>query len=180
MDTTKVLQQFKELTSYYVGELNKFSTEQLTWQPSQEEWSIGQMYQHLVSSALHMHLRNIEHCLNSNKETLSSGDKTKEGVTVFEQGKFPPIRIKVQASPQYTPEQPRSKEQLIQGINLVVHRMEEIAPKVEKASKQNKVPHPGFGALNAKEWFQLIEMHYRHHLLQLERLKRELESNHNS
>ncbi|MBT2770920.1 hypothetical protein J7J47_01565 [Halomonas sp. ISL-60] len=38
----------------------------------------------------------------------------------------------------------------------------------------DKVLHPGFGALNAKEWFLLIEMHYRHHLSQLERLKQNL------
>ncbi|RAP28452.1 hypothetical protein C2W64_04886 [Brevibacillus laterosporus] len=29
-----------------------------------------------------------------------------------------------------------------------------------------KMMHPGFGALNAQEWYVLVEMHYRHHLLQ--------------
>jgi hypothetical protein len=37
-------------------------------------------------------------------------------------------------SPQYTPEQPESKEQLIQGLNTVIDRMKEIMPKLEKAA----------------------------------------------
>ncbi|WP_307719592.1 DinB family protein [Paenibacillus chibensis] len=77
-------------------------------------------------------------------------------------------------SPQYTPQQPESKEKLIQGLRTVIQRMKEAEPTLEKASKQHTVSHPSFGGLNAKEWFLLVEMHYRHHLLQLERLKQGL------
>ncbi|HHW38330.1 MAG TPA: DinB family protein [Bacillales bacterium] len=177
MNTTKALQQFKDIAFHYLRELDNFSMEQLKWQPSKDEWSIGQMYQHLINSALYMHLHNIEHCIQSKNDTVSLAEKTMEGAAIFERGGFPPIRIKVPPSPQYTPEQPKSKEQLVQGINSVIHRMEETEPKLEKVSKQNTVSHPSFGALHAKEWFLLIEMHYRHHLLQLERLKKDLDRN---
>ncbi|MBY7737356.1 hypothetical protein DXC69_13390 [Paenibacillus polymyxa] len=44
-----------------------------------------------------------------------------------ELGSFPPIRIRVpdspQYTPQYTPQQPKSKEQFIEGLRGVVERM---------------------------------------------------------
>ncbi|MDU7477853.1 MAG: DinB family protein, partial [Paenibacillus macerans] len=73
-----------------------------------------------------------------------------------------------------TPQQPGSKQQLSEGLRGVLERMKRTEPALLQAPERNKMPHPRLGPLNAKEWFLLIEMHYRHHLLQLDRLKREL------
>ncbi|MCR8632547.1 DinB family protein [Paenibacillus radicis (ex Xue et al. 2023)] len=178
MNTNEALQRFEEIANHYLHELDNFSMDQLKRQPSENEWSLGQMYQHLINSALYMQLRNIEHCIRASDDSIAStAEITKEGAAIFEQGSFPPIRIQVPPSPQYTPEQPESKEQLIQGLNTVIHRMKQIEPTLEKATLQATVSHPRFGALRAKEWFLLIEMHYRHHLLQMDRLKKVLEIN---
>ena len=176
MITTKLaLQRFEETAKHYIHELDQFSLEQLRQKQSDNEWSIGQMLQHLISSALYMQLRNIDQCLMSSQDPMvPRTEKTEVGVAVFSQGSFPPIRIHVPPSPQYTPEQPDSKEQLIQGLHTVIQRMKEIEPTLEKASKENTVVHPSFGGLYAEEWFLLVEMHYRHHLLQLDRLKQGL------
>ncbi|HEY2495116.1 MAG TPA: DinB family protein [Paenibacillus sp.] len=178
MNTIEALQRFEEIANHYLHELENLSMEQLKRQPSEDEWSLGQMYQHLINSALYMQLRNINNCMTQSEDSIAPPvEKTREGVAIFDQGSFPPIRIQVPASPQYTPEQPDSKEQLIQGLNTVINRMKEIEPMLEKAPMQNTVSHPRFGALHAKEWFLFIEMHYRHHLLQMERLKKVLENN---
>lgn len=176
MITTKeALQRFEETATYYIQELERFNLEQLKQKPSENEWSIGQMVQHLINSALYMQLRNIDQCLVLSQDPLVSHvGKTEDGAAIFAQGSFPPIRIQVPPSAQYTPEQPESKEQLIQGLHTVIQRMREIEPSLEKSFKLNTVPHPRFGGLCAEEWFLLIEMHYRHHLLQLERLNKEL------
>jgi len=176
MITTKLaLQQFEETATYYIHELDQFTLEQLRQKQSEDEWSIGQMFQHLISSALYMQLRNIDQCMMPSQDSMVPGtEKTKVGVAIFSQGSFPPIRIHVQPSPQYTPEQPESKEQLLQGLHAVIQRMRDIEPTLEKVSKQNTVSHPRFGGLCAEEWFLLVEMHYRHHLLQLDRLKQGL------
>lgn len=176
MNTSEALQRFKDTAFYYMRELDHVSIEQLKWKTGEDEWSIGQMYQHLINSALYMHLRNIESCIMMNENSMAYvTEKTREGAEIFEHGGFPPIRIKVPPSPQYTPQQPESKEQLIQELNIVIHRMEDMEPKLETIPNEHVVTHPKFGALNAKEWFLLIEMHYRHHLLQLDRLKKHLE-----
>ncbi|MNP71238.1 hypothetical protein D3C76_1675960 [compost metagenome] len=52
--------------------------------------------------------------------------------------------------------------------------MKRTEANLSQAPEQKKLDHPGFGALNAKEWFLLVEMHFRHHLLQMDRLKCEL------
>ena len=178
MNTTDALQRLEELATYYLHELDGFTMEQLIQQPNEGEWSIGQMYQHFNNSALYMQLRNIEHCMTQSEDSMVSPmGKTKEGAAIFEEGSLPPVRIHVPPSPQYTPEQPVSKEQLILGLNTVIHQMKAIEPTLEKASERITAPHPKFGGLHAKEWFLLIEMHYRHHLLQLKRLREAVESN---
>ncbi|MCU6711905.1 DinB family protein [Paenibacillus sp. J5C_2022] len=166
------LRKFEETANRYLLELNGFELEQLRLQPSENEWSLGQMYLHLINSALYMQLRNIDNCLTQEEDSAGSlPEKTKEGQAIMERGQFPPIRIQVPPSPQYTPGQPESKEQLIEGLHTVIARMKEIMPKLEQAPVRNSMPHPRFGALNAQEWFLLIEMHYRHHLMQMDRLK---------
>lgn len=176
MNTTEALQRFEETVQVYLQELDGFSMEELKYRQAEDEWSIGQMYQHLIQSALSMHLRNIELCLNPIEDAaVSSAGKTEVGMAIFEQGSFPPIRIQVPPSPQYTPEQPATKEQLIRGLDTVVQRMRQTEPMLGEASLQDTVPHPSFGGLHALEWFLLIEMHYRHHVRQLERLKQALE-----
>ncbi len=178
MNTIAAVQRFEETANRYIQELDYFSMEQLRRQPSEDEWSLGQMYQHLVNSALDMHLRNIDRCMTQDEGSVAlTAEKTKEGAAIFDQGAFPPIRIHVPPSPQYTPEQPDSKEQLIEGLNTVILRMKEIEPTLAKTPVHNAVSHPRLGALHAIEWFLLIEMHYRHHLLQMERLKNWLEIN---
>ncbi|MBD2846963.1 DinB family protein [Paenibacillus sp. IB182496] len=86
-------------------------------------------------------------------------------------GSYPPIRIRVPASPQYTPKQPASKAKLKEGLLELVERMKRTEATLSKESESRKMVHPGFGALHANEWFWLIPMHYSHHLAQLERLK---------
>lgn len=174
--TAEVLKSFETAVERYLAELNKLDMGSLLKKQSEKEWSIGQMYVHLIQSALFLHLHNIEQCLSSEDSTLNSGEeKTELGRQVFELGQFPPVPVKVPASPQYTPQPPESTGSLIDGLHEVVDRMRSTEPLVYQASVNNKIRHPRLGALNAQEWFLLIEMHYRHHFLQLDRLKSNLE-----
>ncbi|MGC5328690.1 DinB family protein, partial [Brevibacillus sp. SYSU BS000544] len=127
--------------------------------------------------AVYMQLRNIELCRKGEAgSVVINGAKSEAGAAVFGQGSFPPIRIQVPASPQYTPAQPESKEQIVEGLNMVLAKMKEMGPTLEEISPQMTVAHPRLGELNAKEWFSLVEMHYRHHLHQKDRLKQFLET----
>jgi len=172
IDTKQSLLKFEELAQQYLNQLNNLTMEQITYKLSETDWSLGQMYMHLIQSALHMQLRNIEACrtLQVNESKSDMGIKTAQGEAIFAQGSFPPIQIAVPASPEYTPKQPLNKEQLTEGIQLVMKRMKEIEQTLQDIPAENRVAHPRLGSLNALEWFALVEMHYRHHLLQNERL----------
>lgn len=186
MNTKETLRKFEETVSGYIQELDGLSLEQLLWKPSEEEWSLGQMYMHLIRSAQFMQLRNVALCLEpGGSPEVSREGKTQLGEELFKMGSFPPDRVRVPASPQYTPPQPESKEQLVDGLGDTVRQMVEIEPKIasefgrvtqlrlepDKEIVRNTVLHPRLGGLNALEWFRLIEMHYRHHLLQKMRLE---------
>jgi len=186
MDTKETLHKFEETVSVYIRELDGSSLEQLLWKPAEDAWSLGQMYMHLIRSAQFMQLRNAALCLepDGSPEVSRGAGKTRPGEDLFKAGSFPPDRIQVPPSPQYTPPQPESKEQLIEGLRDTVCRMVEIEPMIAsefdtvtqvrlepgKEIVRNTVLHPRLGGLNALEWFRLIEMHYRHHLLQKMRL----------
>ncbi|RJX37093.1 DinB family protein [Paenibacillus pinisoli] len=189
MDTKQTLDKFKETVNSYIRELDGISLEQLLWKPAEDEWSLGQMHMHLIQSAQFMHLRNVSLCLAPNGDPrVSSTEKTKLGEELYKAGSFPPNRVQVPPSPQYTPQQPESKEQLVDGLRDTVRRMTELEPAVAAFNRaaqetisesgkatafqlvRNTVVHPAFGGLNGLEWFQLVEMHFRHHLLQKKRL----------
>ncbi|WP_261304371.1 DinB family protein [Paenibacillus andongensis] len=176
--TAEALQAFETIVGRYLIELESLDMEQLIQKPNEEEWSIGQMYMHLIQSAQFMHLHNVDQCLAGSEATVDAmEEKTERGKEAFELESFPPVQIRVPASPHYTPKQPESKEQLTEGFRGVVERMKRTESDLSKVPESKKILHPGFGALNANEWFLLIEMHYRHHLLQLERLKNLLGNN---
>lgn len=173
MSIADILSRFDEITDHYVRELAKYSMEELQRQPAGNEWSLGQMYLHLAHSALHMQLRHAEQCMEPGGASEGTGGKTEAGRAAFQQGSFPPVRIRVPDGGQYTPPQPVSKEQLAAKLEEARRRMHEIGASLRSAAPerlQRTAAHPAFGGLNAAEWFAMPEMHYRHHLLQKERL----------
>lgn len=176
MVTTKdVLQRFEQTAVRYMHELELCNLEQVRHKPSEGEWSIGQMVRHLIGTALDLQLRFAEQCLSTSPDPqVLPEEKTADGAAIFALGSFPPVRIQVPASAQPAPSQPDSIEELQQGLHQVIRRMTEIEPALERASRQITMPHPRFGGLCAEDWFRLVDMHYRHHLLQLDRLKQEL------
>lgn len=174
-ETATIRKGFEELADHYLRQTDRFTLEELRRKPSEDEWSLGQMYLHLVHSALHMQLSNAQACLAaSGEEAGGAAEKTEDGRRVFEMGGFPPVRIQVPPSKQYTPPLPERKEQITEGLEAVRLRMRELEPAVGEAQGGAAVPHPRFGGLNAAEWYKLVEMHFRHHLLQEARLIKEL------
>lgn len=169
--TKEVLKSFELTVERYLAELTKLNMDKIHRKLNEEDWSIGQMYVHLIQSAF-MHLHNVEQCLAGNESTLNPAkEKTEQGKIVFKLEQFPAVRIKVPASRNYTPQSPESMEHLVEGLHSVVERMRNTESVLLQVPVSNKILHPAFGALNAQEWFMLIEMHYRHHFLQLDRLK---------
>ncbi|KXY44996.1 DinB family protein [Bacillus mycoides] len=167
MNSTVMLEKFESLATYYVKELDKYTIEQFRKKPSKEEWSLGQMYNHLLA-ATYMQLDAIEKCKTETPSVANK--KTDMGEKVYTMGAFPPIQIKVPNRSGYTPENPLCKEEIQERFLKLITAVKNIEPMLASIPNDCKVEHPGLGYLNAPEWFQLISMHFSHHLLQKERL----------
>lgn len=150
-------------------DLGNYSPEQLRHISQEGVWSIGQMYDHLLLVA-HEYLDSAELCESAEpKEGL---EKSKFGGELFERGGFPPIKIRLPDEMNAPPNNADSKEELIGRMDRLIERMDQSKTKVEAIDPNRKARHGGFGWLNAKEWHQLVVMHFQHHVRQ----KAELEN----
>ncbi|SDO09353.1 DinB superfamily protein [Psychrobacillus sp. OK028] len=158
-----------ELLVTFKSNLYNYSLEQLRYNSDEGVWSIGQMYDHLIVVA-HEYLDNLEICAALNEEKPFG--KTQFGEQLYKNGGFPPIKIRLPDELNSPPNNSDSKEFLISRMEQLIHRMSHWKSQVDYINPNNKVEHGGFGWLNGREWYELVEMHFRHHLLQ----KKELDS----
>ncbi len=169
MHYEKQLDKTLQAVAHWEEALKVYSMDDLRRRPEDGGWSLGQVYVHLIQATLDFQLKRAEACMTSPANQAKG--KNFKGILIYRiLGGFPPARIKVPPSAEYTPAEPESKEQLQNGLATVRQKVAELAKKLAEANSQGKVAHPAIGFLNADEWFQLIEMHFRHHLRQKKRL----------
>ncbi|WP_075617964.1 DinB family protein [Paenisporosarcina indica] len=161
-----------KLIEIYKGFLEEYSLEQLRHIPDQGVWSISQMYDHLIIVA-HEYLDSVEACATIAGEQ-NNGKKTEFGEYLFNIGGFPPIKIKLPDELDTPPDNTKIKEDILLELDLLMKRMKELKLKVNDINPNYKDEHGGFGWLNAQEWFDLVGMHFRHHLRQKYELDQKL------
>lgn len=158
---------YVEVIEFYKKELKRYSLDQLGCISGPGVWSLGQVYDHLIEDT-HYYLDQVEKCASANKEIRLG--KTEGGAALFESRSFPPIKIKGPSMPS----NPDNIEELMLGLDRVLNRMSEWEGKLDAINPNYKERHDGFGWLNAREWFELIGMHFRHHLRQKTELEQML------
>jgi hypothetical protein len=155
----------------YKNELNKYTLEQLRYISEKGVWSLGQMYDHLIVVA-HEYLDNLDEC--AILKIVQTSGKTEFGELLYKNGGFPPIKIRLPDELNSPPNNSDSKEELIRRMEQLIERFMECKTTVENTNSNYKVAHGGFGWLNAREWFDLVGMHFRHHLHQKVELEQKL------
>jgi hypothetical protein len=175
MQPSKVLTKFNAVLDTWEKALSDYSEIDFLKKPADDAWSIGQVYVHLIGSANRFHLKQVEICLEK-PENAEQSKKMPGRITYF-LGSIPPTKVKVPPSPEYTPPQPKDIASVKSSITALRPKMAEMAAVLDKKQgKTGKTAHPAFGFLDAFEWFQLVEIHFRHHLRQKERLDKFLKS----
>jgi hypothetical protein len=167
MPVKNVFDAFVQIAALWESELDRYSDEQFALKPSPESWSIGQVYEHLVTGGLNYHCKQIEQCMLNDENQHEN--KTFLGKMIFLLHAFPPVRIKVPPSPAYTPQQPDNKERIKAGMKLLKLKLQDLSGEIDHAVHFGKTKHRVLGYLDAPEWYRLIVMHFRHHMLQKKR-----------
>ena len=169
MTLQRSFRELEIMVEQWLSDLTLYSDEQLLRKPDDRQWSIGQVYIHLIQSAENFHLKQVELCATGKGETVSGG-KTMPGRITYFLGVIPPVRVSVPPSEFYTPKQPVNKEEIRTRMRGMLEKVRLALPMAQNAPRGMKLKHPGFGYLDGREWFQLITMHYRHHRRQQKRL----------
>jgi hypothetical protein len=162
---------YQKLIETYKKDLQNYSLVQLRYISTEGVWSIGQMYDHLILVA-HEYLDNVETCA-AGEEEIEFG-KTEFGEHLYKIGGFPPIKIKLPDELNSPPSNSNNKEDLSSRLDQVMQRLRKWESQVDAINENYKVKHGGFGWLNAREWFDLVDMHFRHHLRQKHELELKL------
>ena len=152
----------------YSNKLQNYTHEQIGFKPSPTEWSLGQVYDHCIVVA-HEYCDAADECLAGSGE-LQTG-KTKFGEELFERGCFLPIKITLPDEMNQAPDNSHTREELVIQLETLTQRIEALKGQIELAQPTLAVRHGGFGWLTAAEWLALVDMHFTHHLRQLNTLE---------
>jgi DinB superfamily len=154
----------------YITALDRYSDEQFAFKEADDIWSLGQMYEHLALSGTFFFLANIVRCLEQRKGQIG-GEKNQYGDNLYKHNSFPPIKIRIPDVLRGPEPVAKNIDSYRQSLTQIVADAQKLIDVVTNDVGQYKCIQPAFGWLNAHEWYQLLEMHFRHHLRQQQELE---------
>ena len=174
MSAENTYKQLLPLAKYWLKELDYYGKNQFKKKLTDKSWSIGQIYDHLLIYSQEIHIKNIQECL-SNKDLNVNEGKTIKGFFFFLFGGYLPFKYK--SNPYLEPQQPLSTEKVKDDFYRFLKLIYKVAKDIDYKKPSSKVKHPTLGYLTAYEWFCLIEMHFKHHLIQKGKIDKDVRSN---
>lgn len=168
---TEIYKNLEIIVRQYISSLDAYTDEQFFYKKDEETWSLGQMYEHLTSSSNFFFLANCVRCLEKRKGQ-EGGEKNEFGTKLFIKGSFPPVKLKIPDAIRGPEPVAKTKQEYSQILEKILIDSKNLIEAVNDDDGSYKAIQPAMGWLDAKEWFLLHEMHYRHHLRQ----KTELEN----
>lgn len=169
-DVHTLLQRFNETIDVLIDSLQGYSLENVRQQPQAGQWSLGQMYTHIVDDTTYF--------IEQMKAALATSDNSHESMhedakAMFARNAFPDIKIEGPATNTFIP-QPENKERLTERLLAIRQTINILFTGIDESKLSGKTAHPGLLYFNALEWLQFAEMHMRHHFRQKERIEKTL------
>lgn len=155
---------------FYAQKLQNYSDQQFNFKQSPDIWSLAEMYDHICKSSSHFFLANLVRCLEERKGQ-EGGEMNKNGLNVISYNSFPPIKFKQPASTVTAKVETGSQEDYKKYLHTLIESMKSTVSKMPEVPTDYKTFHPAFDWLNSHEWLQMLDIHTRHHLRQLEELE---------
>ncbi|MBX9851597.1 MAG: hypothetical protein K2X86_07535 [Cytophagaceae bacterium] len=161
MKAEKVYNRFLKTAKYLLKELDYYGENQFR-QKIENQWTIGEFYDYLLSTTTNYYIPQVKKSLDT-KTGNEEGKKKTKGKIIFWYQRYPAI-FKYKDVVNYKPVQPESAEKVKDNFYRFIKIMNRTAEDIDKSSSASKAEHEDFGMLTALEWYQLIEMNFRHQL----------------
>lgn len=171
MMTPDALRQSLEATiEHYRDALLRYDDAQFYFEPADGGWSLGQLYEHVTAAGLHYFPKRLGYALEA-RNGQAGGQLSEVGQHIFAAGSFPDARLKIPEALQGPEPVARSRAEYAVLLDEMTEMARRLAPLAAADAGDYAVFHPPLGFLTAAQWFQLLEMHTRHHLRQQQRLE---------
>lgn len=151
----------------YLRNLDQYTIEQLRSNSTEKAWSIGQVYTHVIDVA-NEYMGYVASCAADIREVREG--KTEAGEEAFANLVWPDVRVKLEEPADATPN-PSDKAELVAGLKGVLEKLHAWEDRLDSINPAYRRQHGWFGWLNAREWFEMVGMHGKHHLRQIARLE---------
>jgi hypothetical protein len=173
MSISSVKRSVIKVISIYKNLLDEIPEDDFLKTPSQGGWSYSELYSHIIQ-VNKLALISIEKCING---TAKRVDRRTHWIVwlIMQLGKLPPGRIKAPENIAAMVNQ-ISKEDARNQLVKFFERLDQVCAALPNAAPDFKVSHPRMGPLNARQWLRFIDIHSRHHIAQLRRIRRGLSS----
>lgn len=166
MNNNNTLIEIEKSFGVLIDGIQRITGQQFAYTSNPEKWSLAQMYEHICESSKKFFLANIKRCLEQRSGQMG-GEKTLEGEWVMNNKGFPNKKIKMPDAFGVVIYVGKPKNEYLLEIEKILNSARDFVEMINEDSGEYKTKHPGFGYLNAEEWFKNLEMHTRHHLMQM-------------
>ena len=162
-----IIDRVNKTMDHWIDQLSGYTYKQLCLKPGPENWSLGQVYMHLIDDT-RWYYQQIEQCLlnpdHANEEI------SKAAKNIFAANDLGDAQITGDPFAAKNMPQPEGITQLKADMQALKTETNDLWKRVIVAEEIGKSKHPGLGYLNPYEWFRHTEIHMRHHLKQKTRI----------
>jgi len=170
LPASDIINNFNKTIIIWIEALKHYSLENLQQRPSTTEWSLGQVYQHIIDDTKFF-VQQVQFCLASNANT--DEQMHTDARRMLAANSFPAMKLTNPNNDINMP-QPGNKLILLQELATIKNEVNSFTIQALETCT-GKAKHPGLGYFTALEWLQFAEMHLRHHLRQKERIENALQ-----
>jgi len=160
--------KLNETLTSWISALQDYDFDTLVTKPDSENWSLGQVFVHLITET-NYYMEQIEYCLTHSEN--GSEQMSGNGRLLFANNEFPDERIKNDSPSAQNVQQPTDKSDLLSQMLRLKTQLNLQWEKIIDTRPVGKTKHPGLGYFSAQEWFQFAELHLRHHFRQRKRIE---------
>lgn len=167
MTISEIRANFARTLATWKEAVDSYNDTDFALAPAAGSWSAGQVCQHLIGSTRRIFVV-IRKCQSgpANEHEV----KTEAGERAFATNILSETKVKMPLAVQATPEQPESRAWVKKEFKEIEENFNHLCDLVSQSISTGKEKHPVLGYLNAGEWLQSVEMHFRHHLKQKEEI----------